>query len=156
MTPDKLSDYELGRFRASFVAGDPDKCWDWKAGLDAHGYGAFRIKKIAVKAHRVALVVAGKHPSSLPVLHKCGRPSCVNPNHLHPGTHKENAEDSRAMGTMVRGSRTCNAIFTEMQIAEIKALKDSYLLQREVAAMFGVRQGYISRIWNGKIWKHVE
>jgi hypothetical protein len=74
-----------------------DECWTWLAGKDGHGYGKFYVDRSRrnFKAHRFAyLLVRGELPE-LELDHLCRNPSCVNPAHLEPVTHREN---------MVRGN----------------------------------------------------
>jgi hypothetical protein len=59
-----------------------DGCWLWRAGVDNRdGYGKFLAAKgRTVRAHRFA------------------SPTCVNPEHLVPGTQKENIADRESRG----------------------------------------------------------
>jgi hypothetical protein len=65
------------------------------AGNKPEGYHQLRIKGKLRYVHRLAY--ADHHnleESDLPLIrHLCNNPRCVNPNHLEPGTHKDNAND---------------------------------------------------------------
>jgi len=67
----------------SHVRHDPGRCWIWKAYRDPKGYGQFSYRGRVVWAHRFAYALLnGVCRRGLTVHHRCGNPSCVNPNHL--------------------------------------------------------------------------
>ncbi len=79
---------------------------------------------------------------------------CINPNHLYWGSQKQNAQDSIAHGTMVRGERSPKSKLTEYDVRKIRVLSNG-LNQRQLAKMFGVRYQSIQGILNGTNWAHV-
>lgn len=77
----------------------PEGCWIWTKDKNGQGYGRIRKWNGETRAHRVAYLLAnGEFDRSLVMCHKCDNPSCVNPNHLFPGTLQDNFEDMRAKG----------------------------------------------------------
>ena len=77
-------------------------CWNWTAGKDRNGYGKYSlgVGKM-IFAHRFSWLIANQQdwPNDKPVArHLCNNSSCVNPEHIVPGTHKENAADCYAAG----------------------------------------------------------
>lgn len=86
---------------------DKDYCWEWRASLDRHGYGQFKpvVGANPLRAHRVAWEIWNGRdvPGGLLILHSCDNPKCCNPNHLSPGTHKQNSEDMVKRGRAYKG-----------------------------------------------------
>lgn len=79
-------------------------CWIWQKRCDPAGYGEIAITEDGVhrkeKAHRAAYVeFVGPIPDGAEVImHTCDNPPCVNPDHLRPGTHRDNIRDMWAKG----------------------------------------------------------
>lgn len=76
-----------------------DGCWLWRGAKDQHGYGCFGINYRVIKAPRVAYeLTKGSIPEGMDILHSCDTPACVRPDHLRPGTARDNAQDMLARG----------------------------------------------------------
>jgi hypothetical protein len=72
-------------------------CWIWLGTGTRTGHGAIRLGRKMVGAHRASwLAHRGSVPNGLHVLHSCDVPCCVNPDHLHLGTAKQNSEEVAA------------------------------------------------------------
>ena len=69
-----------------------DACWEWTAGLDSKGYGAFRLStNKRIVAHRFAYeILVGPIPEGLQLDHLCRNRRCVNPEHLEPVDNRTN------------------------------------------------------------------
>ena len=94
-----ISQKYIDRFHTKYEKKNSG-CWEWNAGKDGDGYGRFSIKDAGtfklVFAHRFSWIIQNKSdwPIEKPIArHTCNNPCCVNPNHIIPGTHKENAKD---------------------------------------------------------------
>lgn len=87
----------VDRFWAKVDKGNGDACWLW-TGAKSKGYGLVRIDGVARRAHRVAYEWAnGPIPEGMELDHfACDTPSCVNPSHSRPVTHRENVLRGRA------------------------------------------------------------
>jgi hypothetical protein len=149
----------LDRFRRGLRAGAPSACWLWGRRTDGRGKGHVRIADDAggrIYVHRLAYELAhGAIPAGLDVLHHCDVPRCCNPAHLFLGTQADNMADKVRKGRQARGEDGIGSSrLTLAQIREIHTLGKT-LLQREIAARFGVRRPTISRILNGTRWPHV-
>lgn len=86
-------------------------CWLWIGTLrsNANGlsYGRLVVNsrtdgsRKSVAAHRYSYEThVGAIPVGMNVLHRCDNPSCVNPEHLHLGTQRENMIDCFARGRL--------------------------------------------------------
>ena len=72
---------------------DENCCWRWKNTKEG-SYGAFEYDNETGSAHRrVYELIVGPIPEGKILRHSCDHTYCVNPDHLIPGTKKENRED---------------------------------------------------------------
>lgn len=135
------------------------RCWIWTAAAKEGGYGVMRPEGQrtgpTVKAHRVSLILAGRDPGDLKVLHSCDNPPCVNPAHLRPGSQAENMRDALDRNRIAVGSRVWSAKLTEAAVVEIWQLIDSGAAVGYIAARYGVKPGTIYHIRRGDTWRHV-
>jgi hypothetical protein len=100
------------------------------------------------------------------VLHRCDNPHCVNPSHLFLGTQADNMADMVSKGRknpargdahgmrtqpdrVPRGERSGMCRHSDEVIGEVRRLRASGLLQREIAGMTGVSQPHVSKILRG-------
>lgn len=68
-----------------------ESCWEWRGWTTGNGYGRFRVTGGRVLAHRYSYeLLVGPIPVGMEIDHLCRNPSCVNPAHLEPVTHREN------------------------------------------------------------------
>lgn len=132
------------------------ECWLWTGSLSPKGYGNFQARregKITWKAHRYAyMLLRGKIPKGLHVLHRCDNPQCVNPDHLWLGTNADNHADKLRKGRQSKGRRVNTAKLTEAQVLEIF---HSEVPGTRLCEKYGVHNSVIYNIRNRKIWKHV-
>jgi hypothetical protein len=71
---------------------------EWAMFTNANGYGVTRYNGKACLAHRVSYEISKGDIGGACVCHSCDNPSCVNPEHLFLGTHKDNMDDMRSKG----------------------------------------------------------
>ncbi len=143
------------RFERSYMPEPNSGCWLWLANLDDKGYGRITISCTYKMhyAHRVAwLLYRGKLLGN--VLHHCDNPSCVNPEHLYLGTHKQNAEDRKRRGRNAdqHGENGPRAKLTARQVI---AIRTDPREQKIIAAEYSITQPTVSDIKNRKSWGHL-
>ena len=69
-------------------------CWIWLGATTQGGYGMTKVLGKTQLMHRLSFARAnGYMPYGEIICHKCDVPSCMNPNHLFPGTQKDNVND---------------------------------------------------------------
>lgn len=150
-------------------------CRVWHGAKFTNGYGKVWHSRTGrlLKVHRVALVIA-RGDSDLEACHTCDQPDCVNPSHLFWGAHVENMRDSTRKGRngmlrhperaqrgdnhysrrcpeLVSGENNGQARLTQAQANEIRAKYSAGgILQKHLAAEYGVGQTAISRICRGE------
>src|SRR4030095_412003 len=133
------------QFNQKWKQGD-NSCWLWIGAEREGGYGQLIFEGKRQQAHRVAWqLYRGAIPEGLCVLHDCDTPNCVNPNHLHLGTVKDNAIEAveRGLWGDKAGESNGNARLTEDQIREIRGSPDSY---RAIAIRFGIGKSQVGNI----------
>lgn len=106
----------------SRVACDLDsRCWLWQAGVNNYGYGQLLVNGQHIYAHRFSYELLRETiPDGLELDHLCHEPSCVNPDHLEPVTHRMNLERLMRTGRYSKTQRclACN---------EIKAVQTEFM-----------------------------
>lgn len=137
-------------------------CWYWVGAGSSNGrYGCFRAGGKHGKhmgAHRAAWeIFKGEIPKGMHVLHRCDVPSCVNPDHLFLGTHKENMDDRAAKGRLrVRpmfGEKNGNAKLTLEKVEQMRLARADGQSVRLIAEKFGVGVMAARNAIVGKTWR---
>jgi predicted XRE-type DNA-binding protein len=143
------------RFEEKYLVA-PNGCWEWTATRNHSGYGQIRTRSKPRHAHRVSWeIYRGPIGDGLHVLHRCDNRRCVNPDHLFLGTHVENMRDMNSKGRGAIHERHGSAKLTEAVVAEIRSLKGA-MLQREIAAQFGISKSQVGNILRGEQWNGIK
>lgn len=144
------------------LQANPYKCWEYK-GYRHRGYGKFSVtigpqKDIPVISTRLAYFLHhGIDPVGKAVLHKCDNPSCCNPHHLFLGTNKENTDDmhKKKRANPPKGDNHWGAKLTAEKVVDIRSKFANGTPKKDLEKLYSVDPGQMSRILNGKAWKHV-
>lgn len=94
------------------------------------------------------------------MLHRCDKPSCINPEHLFLGTPKDNVNDMMGKGRNRSGTKGMpgelnpKAKLTEQQVKTIRDLAKVYRV-KDIAKMYGISVSNASRTINHVYWKNV-
>lgn len=132
------------------------ECWNWAA-MKRSGYGMMRVGGKMTGAHRFSYELAyGEVPKELDVLHRCDNPSCVNPNHLFLGTHRENMLDCVRKGRRPyhKGESHHNSKLTKTKVLKIRALASTIPFVA-IANRFGISPPQVRNIVLRHQWTHV-
>lgn len=135
-------------------------CKLWHRAVGAHGYGVLRHAGRTVTAHRLAY--AQHHGLDVftmggVVMHKCDVRACVEPTHLHLGTHASNSADMVAKGRQATG-RKCHGGQVKLTAEAVAYCREHYVPKhptygaRALARRFGVAHPQISRAVAGLSW----
>ncbi|WP_052380944.1 HNH endonuclease [Sphingomonas sp. FUKUSWIS1] len=147
------------RFWVKVAVGEARDCWDWTAGVNAKGYGRFKIASREVRhANRVAWTIANRRePGKLIVRHSCDRPVCCNPRHLLIGTTLDNTRDMIERGrARLPDQRGANNNATCLTLADVGEIVEAFRRREDnvdIAARYPVGHSMISRIRTGRSWQ---
>lgn len=161
---DQNKEYVRGLIAERTVRIPWSGCWIWEGSSVSGGYGDFRaFGKKHFLAHRAAYeAFCGEISAGMHVCHSCDVRACCNPSHLFIGTNVDNIADSMAKGrrkgiTRRRPSgleytpqsietRERRAKLKRVDYALVKGMRDAGMLQRQIAAKFGVSQPTVTRV----------
>ena len=138
----------IERIRDNFQS-NKDSCWIWKG---ASSKGCPTVSDRDMQGKRKTLyvsrvVLSDKLGRALGAkefaLHKCDVPKCFNPDHLFPGTHRENMKDMSSKGRQAKGDKIPNF---KVNRTEVLSLLDSGLRPVDVSKKLGVSKSLISKM----------
>jgi hypothetical protein len=90
------------------------------------------------------------------IRHRCDNPPCIKVDHLELGTHADNVTDRESRGRgRTAGEWNHHARLTESEVVEMRRLRASGWLQKDLAKKFGVTQATVSQVCTGKTWRQV-
>lgn len=128
-----------------------DGCWEYPEINNRRGRPVLfrRIdgELVTKVAHIAYMAFRGRIPAGMFLCHHCDNRACFNPDHLWVGTRQDNVDDMVRKGRQARGLRVAGAKLTDEQIRDIKTSKESGVA---LSKRYGVSQGYISDLRNGK------
>ena len=138
-----------------------DDCIVWTGSKTKAGYGRITITPEGELgqtkfAHRVMYEMQnGPIEEGLIVMHSCDNPSCVNPNHLTLGTHKDNFEDSVTKGRMkIKGEEHPCSKLTNKDVIKIRKLINEGMRNKDILKLYQVHHSVISNIKYNRSRKH--
>jgi hypothetical protein len=151
------SSYVHERFWSMVEVVEKIRCWKWRGGKDAGGYGQFRMNGQTIRSPRVAFFLRnGVWPNN--ACHRCDNPSCCNPDHIFDGTRSDNMRDmvSKGRNKTDRGERHGRAVLNNEKVLAIRAqYKEGLIGFGTLAKRFNCSPSTIQRVINRKNWAHV-
>lgn len=139
-----------------------NKCIVFLGGKRKSGYGYAQFMGRQYLAHRLAYALNElTHPDAFKgvvIRHKCDNPSCINVEHLEPGTTKDNMDDMSIRGRRAIGSMVGNSKLTEDQVSKLRGEyvpRSKHANQYALSKKYGVSQSEVSQILSGNRWAHI-
>ena len=168
----KLSENDIKRILSKVNTDILNKqnCWIWTGTIQdkikkGHQHGCIWYNKKYVQVHRIMYHnyiedVPYYQSNGIIVLHNCDNDGkCINPWHLRLGSKKENTHDALKMNTLnlfKPDEKNPMSKLSNLQINEIKSLKDSGISQKEIASKYDISQSQVSRYFNNKSRKNLQ
>ena len=140
----------IERFNKRIVIDPETGCHNWTGAKSQRGYGVFSPKEfVHFQATRwIWEYSVGPIPEGHHMCHTCDNPSCVNVNHLFPGTRFQNMQDCVQKQRMHRQNR-CGLTWED-----ICAIRNSDMKTKTLAEKHGVSTTTINRIRKNERWKY--
>lgn len=145
------------RFERHTKRNEKTGCLEWQLCRNKDGYGRVMSQQTN-SAHRLAyLLTKGSIPPGMCVCHSCDNRACVEPQHLHLGTHDDNMRDMVVRGRHVPKPGVLNgqSKLNDQTVVEIRRHHREGASQSALAKQFGVCQATISYVVRGVRWKHL-
>ncbi len=140
-----------------YTSKTPSGCWFWIGGLHPSGYGMLKYERVTKFAHRVSWeIFRGPIPKGMDMLHSCDNRSCVNPDHLRPGTHQENMDDMAKRGRRrpVKSDKVWTVKLDWPQVIDMRQrFENGEVTPVELAAEKSMDLSGIHKILKGQYWK---
>ena len=133
-------------------------CWEWSGKRDKDGYGCIKRQNKDHRAHRVAYTTwVGPIPTGLQLRHRCDNPPCINPDHLEPGTAKQNVADmnQRGRGNPRHGETHPYAVLTDELVRNIRERVTNGGSIADIARELGVKYATVRAAAIKKTWRRV-
>lgn len=143
------------RFLRSLIGSKETRCIPWPFRTDRLGYGLATIGGVQRRANNWVCRLAHGEPYLIwkHAAHRCGNPSCVNPNHLRWATHAENMADKNRHGTSNHGERNGK---TRLTAEDVLAIRAAPPVLAPLMEKYGMSRHGISKIRSGKRWSHID
>lgn len=130
---------------------------DLRPSVDAKGYFGLTIcnkeGRRKIRIHRLVAQAFVPNQGNLPcVRHLDGNPANNRVGNLAWGTYADNEDDKHGHGTWI--ARVTNARLTDESRNLAETLRSQGMTHRQIALALGVSRPTISRLLNGKTWRH--
>lgn len=153
------------RMMRKIVINAATGCWEWQGattGKDGTGYGMVSTNLYSTRlAHRIMYeYVTQQELGDNLACHKCDNRRCCNPDHIFPGTFRDNQLDAMEKGRDIPpprmpGESHPSHRLTEETVREIRRLHALGLGKVAIGKQLGLKPGTVSNIIHKQRWKHV-
>ncbi len=139
-------------------------CWLWTRGVAAKmGYASVYVGRSRTGGrnaggHRLAwAALHGAVPAGMCVCHRCDQPSCVNPDHLFLGSHRDNTRDMIRKGRkpVLCGEKSPTAVRTESTVREVLRSHRGGEGPTSIARRMGMTLHAAKALIYGRKWRRV-
>lgn len=123
-------------------------CWEYLGSKSSDGYGKITVDRKPYRAHRAAYEAwVGPIPCGELIRHTCDNIICINPEHLIPGTPKQNSGDAVERQRVANGERSGQHKLLDSEVALMRAMYSTgRYTQRELARTFSCSQAQVNNI----------
>lgn len=150
----------LARLLARGLPAPATGCLLWTGTTDGVGYGQVSLQGRKHGVHRLRWELAhGPIPDGMFICHSCDVPLCFNIEHLFLGTPKDNVQDMKSKGRIVKphGEQHFKAKLTDEAVRAIRRdHADGTISTRALAARYGVSPTSVRQVLSRKTWHHVQ
>jgi hypothetical protein len=147
-----ISESLIRRFHAMWMPVPWSGCWIWLGATSDFGHGVIGVGKRSeglIRAHRLSyLLHKGEIPDGQYVLHDCDVASCVNPDHLHLGTIRDNVKE------MMERGRGRGQYKPQVPVEVVLAIRQDTRSEREMGEAHGISAALAGMIRRGKRGRH--
>jgi hypothetical protein len=120
----------------------PTGCWEWRGYRGVRGRARVDWRGVRRYAYRITYeAVYGPIPEGLVACHLCDNPTCINPDHIKPGTQQENIDMMPQPGAL--------KVTPDMAQAIRADYIDTDMTQAAIAAKYGVSKRSVGRTVSG-------
>jgi hypothetical protein len=137
----------------------PKGCWIYRGHKLNDGHCDLMRLRVKILAHRYSWQLHfGPIPAGLCVLHHCDTPDCVRPDHLHTGTHADNARDKVSRNRQSYGERNPTAKLTEDMVRVARQLYAQGMSVPQIVRERypHIKRGTLEHAVYGVTWKYIK
>lgn len=126
-------------------------CWICISHLSKYPRASLNNKLMSIAKYNFKKKYGKEFPVNKMMLHKCDEPQCINPEHIRPGTAKENYNDAvkRNRINIPKGENHWNCKLTNKQVFEIKNTNKN-ISNKLLAKQYKISTNYIYRLKTNK------
>lgn len=130
-------------------------CWLYK-NSSSGSYSKVRWKGKWYSGHRISYFIFKGCLGDKWVCHTCDIRKCINPDHLFLGSPSDNMKDCSRKGRIIRGENNPLSIFTDMQIEEMRLLKQEGFTYERLQRIFNCSLPQLVNVVKNKIRRSYE